>query len=80
MALNVNKQKQTKSFKENLINVLPYLIISIIPYIWYSLIKEHSYEHAFFTYREQILTIISIPIIYLKYKELNGVKNEEENH
>ena len=61
-------------------NIFPYLAIAIVPYIWYFIIKDHSYKHSFFTYREQIMTLISIPIVYLKILELQEVKELNEKN
>ncbi len=37
---------------------LIYLLISIVPFVWYILFKNHSYQHAFFTYRNLIVTVV----------------------
>lgn len=58
--LLVNSIEKRESVKIS--NVLPYFIIAIIPYVWFFLIRDHSYKHAFFTYRNLILIIISLPI------------------
>ena len=50
------------SSKYKLQNILPYLFIAITPYIWYAVLKNHSAEHSFFTYRNQIITIIGLNI------------------
>ena len=46
--------------KEIFISILPYILISIMPFIWYALLQNHSYYHAFFTYRNLILTSLGI--------------------
>ena len=46
--------------KEIFIAILPYILISIMPFIWYALLQNHSYYHAFFTYRNLILTSLGI--------------------
>ena len=35
----------------------PLLIIAIIPFIWYFLVQNHSYIHAWFTYRELAIVV-----------------------
>lgn len=40
--------------------LLPYIIIGIIPIVWYTVLQNHSYEHSFFTYRILMITIICI--------------------
>lgn len=43
--------------------ILLYLCIGVIPYIRYLVLHNHSYLHYFFTYRTQIITVISIVLI-----------------
>lgn len=45
--------------KENLI----YILIGIIPILWYAIIKNHSYAHARYTYKNLIATIFCLLII-----------------
>ena len=32
------------------------LVVSVMPYVWYWVVADHSYEHAWFTYRLQMIT------------------------
>ncbi len=48
--------------------IIPYLIISLMPIIWFTLITNHSYIHAWFTYRSLSLIIFSLGIIIVKIK------------
>jgi len=41
------------------------LIIGIVPYIRYLILANHSYRHSFFTFREQIITIIALCFIVI---------------
>lgn len=45
---------------DNVKSVIPLLIISLYPYIWYTTFTGHSTEHAFFTFRLQAITILGI--------------------
>lgn len=47
-------------------NLIPFFIIAIMPFIWYGVIKNHSYNHSFFTYRNLLLTIIGVSILFKK--------------
>lgn len=40
-------------------------IISLLPYIRYIILANHSYKHYFFTFRCQIITIMAICLIYI---------------
>lgn len=44
--------------------LIPFFIIAILPYIRYLVLLNHSYFHFFFTFREQIPTIMSVVLIY----------------
>ena len=39
------------------------LIIGIMPYVRYLILANHSFRHAFFTYRSQIISIIALALI-----------------
>lgn len=67
----------TNNKKGNLINALPYFLISIIPFVWIFLIRDHSFKHSFFTYRILILTIIGLPLgIYYFLKDNNKINEK----
>ena len=44
---------------------LAMILIGIMPYIRYLILANHSYRHAMFTYRDQIITIMAILFIIL---------------
>lgn len=58
------------------------LLISIIPYVRYAVLANHSYLHYFFTFRSQIVTVmaITLAIIYsidveFWRNKINGINN-----
>lgn len=57
------QRKSKTNMKEKIKKMIPFIITAIFPIIWYIALKEHSYVHAFFTYRIFIITIISAFII-----------------
>ena len=64
----VFKQIKNKSIYKNktIKEIIPFFLITILPYIWYAVLKNHSAEHSFFTYRNQVLTVIGINICFFK--------------
>lgn len=59
-------------WKENLKECIPYVFCLLLPFMWYFVLKQHSYIHAFFTYRILVIAIISLFMIsskILKKKE-----------
>jgi hypothetical protein len=52
-----------------------YIILSIIPYLWYLLAAEHSIMHASFTYRLQMITLLSLLFAYKNSIDRDKVKN-----
>lgn len=59
---------------ENFVNVVPYLIILLMPFAWYFVLKDHSYYHAYFTYRTLTVAFVAIPIVLLKLTEKERVE------
>ena len=53
--LNMLKNKQFNYKKAVL-----FLLISIAPYVWYFLLSNHSYQHWWFTFRLQAITIVCL--------------------
>lgn len=45
-------------------NMLPYLIIGLIPFLWLGIFTNHSFQHAFFACRILLSTLIVIPIMF----------------
>lgn len=63
---------------------LPYYFTYIVPFIWYYVISEHSYQHFFFTYKTMVIPILAITFIVLddrngKYLIKKEKKKEEKN-
>ena len=54
-----------KNIKKKKFSVLM-IFIAIIPYIRYLALANHSYKHYFFTYREQIITIIALGMFIIE--------------
>ncbi|MGN1270088.1 MAG: hypothetical protein ACI4UU_04390 [Clostridia bacterium] len=50
------------------------VVISIIPYLRYILLSNHSYKHYFFTFRAQMVTIIGILCIILELIDKQKIK------
>ena len=46
--------------KNKLKDYLPLLFISLIPFVWYIILSNHSYVHSWFTYRNLMITIFAL--------------------
>lgn len=64
---------RNKNFNRNSIAIL---IISLLPIFWYMFLKNHSSVHAFFTYRNMVITIIAILIIFLNNINFYNITNK----
>lgn len=74
-----NKHNIVKPNLDQLLtNILPYMIILIVPFCWYALLQNHSYYHAFFTYRNLIITNVCFNIIITEIF-LSFFKEEKNN-
>ena len=66
---------QNYPLKEIFIQSFLYIIIGLIPIVWYAIIANHSYYHAFFTYRNLMITNICINITWIKWLSPIQTKN-----
>lgn len=56
------------SFKRvRLENILPWIVIGLIPYAWYVIAASHSYLHVWFTYRNQLQSVVSLFLIMAEF-------------
>jgi len=58
--------KISKNYKEYYINIarcIPYILVSLLPFVWFLALRQHSYMHSYFTYRSLLITIMCIFII-----------------
>lgn len=60
-------KNRDKKQENNVFSIFVYLLFAITPYIWYSVLKNHSAEHSFFTYRHQLITLIALNICIYKF-------------
>ena len=60
--LIVNRQKfhVTKSM------ALTFLFIAVLPFIWYAALKNHSYVHNFFTYRNLSIALFGLTCFFIE--------------
>lgn len=60
----VNRVDLLKNVKAKTIldRIIPYLIIACMPFVWYFVLQNHSYYHAFFTYRNLIIVVICVAL------------------
>ena len=75
----ISKVKNEKTPKIELLKVMIFLIIAMFPFIWYFIIRNHSFVHSFFTNRNYIITVINIQIaltIYMGFQ--NNLINKED--
>jgi hypothetical protein len=46
--------------RKYLLDVLPILMVSIYPIVWYAVLKNHSFIHSWFTYRDLGVSIFAV--------------------
>lgn len=67
-------RKKEKNYKR----ILLFFIISIIPYLRYAILANHSYKHHFFTFRTQFAVIMSILLIFYFCIDINKFKKKNK--
>lgn len=56
------KNRKNLSNKIDIVKASPYIAVTLMPIAWYFVTKQHSFQHAFFTYRNMALVMIGIPL------------------
>lgn len=56
---------------------LIYYVCAIIPFIWYYIICEHSYQHYFFTYKNLLITLLSVMLLIVDDRNKTFVEENE---
>ncbi len=74
MGTGIIRNKNSKS-KINVPELLVYIVIAILPFIWYLTLKNHSAIHARFTHR---LLIISIYAFWMVLAKIWGFDKDEK--
>ncbi|MGI6718840.1 MAG: hypothetical protein ACOX4D_06825 [Bacteroidales bacterium] len=57
--------------KKGLKTSLMYVLIGLIPLVWYFVLANHSYIHFWYTYRSLMVTFICIPLIFNSLIDFN---------
>jgi hypothetical protein len=53
-------RKDIKIKGKSLLSIIPFIIIAIIPFVWYFVVRNHSISHSYFEYRQLSLTFFAI--------------------
>lgn len=52
------------------IDIIPFLLVAVMPFVWYALAGQHSYEHHWFTFRGLMTTVFACMCICARlYRE-----------
>lgn len=65
------KNRKIFSNKIDIVKTLPYIAVTLMPIVWYFVTKQHSFQHAFFTYRNMALIMIGIPLVLMNLIKIN---------
>lgn len=52
--------------KEKFKKIVSLLFVASLPYFWYLIAANHSYIHVWFTYRNQLMTVVALAMIYFE--------------
>ena len=62
-----SNRTQENNLKESLLYILPYVFIACMPFVWFCILSNHTYEHYWFAYREMSVTVVATGIAALEY-------------
>ncbi|MBR5597715.1 MAG: hypothetical protein IKW30_09955 [Lachnospiraceae bacterium] len=54
--------------------IFPFVFLSLLPYIWFFVLANHSYVHDWFTYRIQAITLCSILMMVSQLIDWDNIK------
>jgi len=72
--------------KKRIIQAISFLIIGLLPYIWYFVLSNHSYQHWWFTYRAQVISMASAMLFFVslidweRLMSIFKIKNSKSSH
>ena len=58
---------------------IPVILIALIPFVWWFMAANHSYEHAAFTYRHFAIFVFAIVFALIKDAALTDKKEGNSN-
>lgn len=67
VVLMVGLLKIKRNWKELLLQFAPFLIVSIMPIIWYGVLSNHSHYHHWFTYRALSVSVFALLCMGMSY-------------
>lgn len=68
-------KRRIKNKNYNLNYNVFFIIISLIPFIWYLLTENHAHEHSYFTYKN--LLVLTLSQFFLFINNYNTIKNKK---
>lgn len=54
--------------------VVPWVVVAVIPYLWYLVAANHSYLHVWYTYRAQLITVFAGVMIYFELLNVDAFR------
>jgi hypothetical protein len=52
--------KNVKYIKPIMLNIIPFIVTSLMPFAWYAVATQHSYEHHWFTFRGTMVSVFAL--------------------
>ena len=63
------KNRDKVSIYQMVITAIPFVVVSLLPFLWYAITINHSFIHAFFTYKALAVTVFSLTCMLVKMNE-----------
>ena len=73
----IKNKKYPRKDKINVVQLAVYLITSVLPFIWYFALKNHSAIHARFTHRLFLIFIFAFWIVLAKMWGIDNLKKDK---
>ncbi len=56
--------------------VIPWLLIIFLPYLWYLIAANHSYLHCWYTYRDQFMSVVALLYLMTEFIDWQRIKKD----
>lgn len=71
-----NERKPNVDLKGIFIYLLPYVIIAVMPFVWFCILSNHTYAHYWFAYRDLAVTVLAVGTMTLESSRIYFYKEQ----
>ena len=62
--------------KKGIMQAIAFLLVGLLPYIWYFILSSHSHPHWWFTYRAQVISMSCVMLFFVSLIDWERMKSK----